>query len=133
MEVDQADPRISHVDLFHKLGRVEALIETMMSSMSSFQAATKDIHARIDNIEKRQNASEAKDSVDRGASGALIALFKDFAIPVVAIAVTWMVATKDQRSIPGPSAPTPVYPHEYSNSRGKLIFNQHECKQIRDL
>lgn len=85
------DPQVSHVDLYHKLGKVEGILETMMTSISSFQSAVKDIHARIDAIENRQTILEKRQSQDKGAANALTTAIKDFAIPVLAIAITWMV------------------------------------------
>lgn len=86
---------VSHTDLYHKLGRLEALMETMMSSVSTFQLAIKDLHARIDNLEMRQNALEKRRSSDYGATHALISLGKDFAIPILAIIVAWLVAREN--------------------------------------
>lgn len=83
---------VSHVDLYHKLGRMEALLETMMSNLGNFQVAIKDIHTRIDALESRQNALENSTSSASGATSALTGLAKDFAIPILAVAVTWLVA-----------------------------------------
>lgn len=102
------DPQISHIDLYHKLGRLEALIETMMSSISTFQVAIKDVHARIDALEARQTTLETKQSSSTGAATVLATIAKDVAIPVAAILVTWLVATnefsddqKNQFQVPG--------------------------------
>ena len=91
--MENNDPQISHIDLYHKLGRLEALIETMMSSLSTFQVAIKDIHSRIDALEARQTSLETKQSSVNGATNAIAGLAKDFAIPLLAVAVTWLVAT----------------------------------------
>lgn len=97
------DPQVSHVDLYHKLGKVEGILETMMTSIASFQSAVKDIHARIDALEDRQTILEKRQSQDRGANNALTGLAKDFAIPVMAIAITWLIS----RSSPAPSFKPP--------------------------
>jgi len=89
--MEDRDPPVSHADLYHKLGRLEALMETMMSSVSSFQSAIKDLHSRIDLLENRQLVLEKRRSTDSGAVGALVSLGKDFAIPLLAIAVAWLV------------------------------------------
>jgi hypothetical protein len=90
--MEDKDAPVSHADLYHKLGRLEALMETMMSSVSSFQSAIKDLHSRIDSLENRQLILEKRRSTDSGAVGALVSLGKDFAIPLLAIAVAWLVA-----------------------------------------
>jgi hypothetical protein len=97
--MDNNEPPISHIDLYHKLGRLEALIETMMSSISTFQVAIKDIHSRIDNLEARQTKLETKQSSSNGAAGALASVAKDVAIPLMAIAVTWFIAVNQVSSI----------------------------------
>ena len=89
--MEDKDTQVSHTDLYHKLGRLEALMETMMSSVSSFQSAIKDLHSRIDSLENRQLILEKRRSTDSGAVGALVSLGKDFAIPLLAIAVAWLV------------------------------------------
>lgn len=98
--MDQYEPQVSHTDLYHKLGKLEGLMETMMASVSSFQVAIKDVHSRIDSLEKRQAELEQKKSSQTGASSALTALGRDFAIPILAIAITWLVAREK------PSEPT---------------------------
>lgn len=90
--MDREDAPVSHVDLYHKLGKLEGLMQTMTSSMSAFQSAIMDIHGRIDALEKRQSDLENKRSSDRGALSAITGLGKDFAIPVAAIMITWLVA-----------------------------------------
>jgi hypothetical protein len=90
---DSSDTPVSHVDLYHKLGRLEALIETMMTSVNTFQGAIKDLHARIDSLEARQGTLEKRRAIDYGGMAALVALIKDFAIPAMAILVAWMVAS----------------------------------------
>jgi hypothetical protein len=90
---DSSDTPVSHTDLYHKLGRLEALIETMMASVNTFQGAIKDLHARIDSLEARQGTLEKRRATDYGGLTVLIGLFKDFAIPVAAILVAWMVAS----------------------------------------
>jgi uncharacterized protein YprB with RNaseH-like and TPR domain len=89
-EAEQAP--VSHVDLYHKLGRLEALMETMMSSVSTFQTAIRDLHSRIDNLEQRQSYLEKRRASENGALGALVSLGKDFAVPVLAIVIAWMAA-----------------------------------------
>lgn len=106
--IDNETP-VSHVDLYHKLGRLEALLETMMSSLGNFQVAIKDIHTRIDALETRQNALENSTSSATGAASALTTLAKDFALPFLAVAVTWLIAkeqvgeTIKPRIIPSPA------------------------------
>jgi len=91
-EMEQQDGSVSHVDLYHKLGKLEGLMETMMSSVSTFQLAIKDVHARIDAIERRQNDIENSRSLQTGATSTLATIGKDFIIPVLAILITWLVA-----------------------------------------
>lgn len=92
------DQQVSHVDLYHKLGRLEAMMENVMGAVSSFQTAVKDLHSRIDAIEKKQQELEATTSSTKGATSAISSLFKDFAIPVVAIGLTWYIATSDKKA-----------------------------------
>lgn len=100
------DPQISHIDLYHKLGRLEALIETMMSSISTFQVAIKDVHARIDALEARQTTLETKQSSSNGAATVLATIAKDVAIPIAAILVTWLIAANEfSREKPSSSEP----------------------------
>ena len=70
-------------------------METMMNSVSAFQISIKDIHARIDAMERRQTDLEKNKSSQTGATSALTALVRDFAIPVLAIAVAWLVARNE--------------------------------------
>lgn len=90
--MDPLEPQVSHTDLYHKLGKLEGLMETMMASVSTFQIAIKDIHSRIDALEKRQTDLENNKATQSGAINVLTTLGRDFAIPVLAIAITWLVA-----------------------------------------
>lgn len=114
--MSEMDPQVSHVDLYHKLGKLEGILESMMASVSSFQSAVKDIHARIDALEDRQIMLEKRQSLDRGASNALTHLAKDFAIPVLAIAITWLVS----RSSPAPHSKPNVPPVSHEQQYGTL-------------
>lgn len=67
-------------------------METMMTSMSSFQAAMRDIHGRIDAIEARQTLLEQKSSSGNAAQNAIISLGRDLIIPILMIVVTWVAA-----------------------------------------
>ena len=90
--MDLNETPVSHADLYHKLGRMEALLETMMTSIGTFQITIKDIHTRIDALEARQNTLENSTSVATGAKSALSSLLRDYAIPILAVAATWFVA-----------------------------------------
>lgn len=94
--MDQGDIQtVSHSDLYHKLGKLEGLMQTMMESVTSFRDAMKDIHSRMDSIEARQAQIENSQSKSSGARTALFGAAKDFAIPLMAIAVTWLVAKNE--------------------------------------
>lgn len=92
------DQPVSHVDLYHKLGRLEAMTENVMGAVSSFQVAVRDLHARLDTLEEKQRAMESATSSTNGATSAISSLFRDFAIPVVAIGLTWYIATADKKA-----------------------------------
>jgi hypothetical protein len=92
VETNDREREYTHTDLYHKLGRMEALLETMMSNLSSSQVAIKDIHTRIDGVEARQNTMERLSSSTSGATSALTGLAKDFAIPIMTIVIAWLVA-----------------------------------------
>lgn len=109
---------VSHVDLYHKLGRMEALLETMMASISAFQGTVKDIHARIDAIEVRQTKIENLTSSSKGAASALTGLIKDFAIPLLAVSITWLIA-REQVKDNQPKPPSTPIPH-HSSSAGNI-------------
>lgn len=91
--MEDHDNQVSHTDLYHKLGKLEGLIETLMTNISSFQSAIKDVHSRIDALESRQVSMERNFSISKGASNAVATMAKDFAVPIAAILVTWFVAT----------------------------------------
>ena len=92
MDTSDREKEYTHADLYHKLGRMEALLETMMSSLSNSQVAIKDIHTRIDGVEARQNTLEKLTSSTSGATSALTGLAKDFAIPIMTIVIAVLVA-----------------------------------------
>ena len=92
VDTSERDKEYTHADLYHKLGRMEALLETMMSSLSNSQVAIKDIHTRIDGVEARQNTLEKLTSSTSGATSALTGLAKDFAIPIMTIVIAVLVA-----------------------------------------
>ena len=92
MDTSGKEKEYTHADLYHKLGRMEALLETMMSSLSNSQVAIKDIHIRIDGVEARQNTLEKLTSSTSGATSALTGLVKDFAIPIMTIVIAVLVA-----------------------------------------
>jgi hypothetical protein len=116
--VESNEAPVSHVDLYHKLGRMEALLETMMASISTFQGTVKDIHARIDAIEARQNKIENSTSSSRGATSALTGLAKDFAIPLLAVSLTWLIAREQVKDSHPKPPPLPV-PH-HSGTTGSI-------------
>ena len=92
VDTSDREKEYTHADLYHKLGRMEALLETMMSNLSNSQVAIKDIHTRIDGVEARQNTLEKLSSSTSGATSALTGLAKDFAIPIMTIVIAWLVA-----------------------------------------
>ena len=92
MDTSDREKEYTHADLYHKLGRMEALLETMMSNLSNSQVAIKDIHTRIDGVEARQNTLEKLTSSTSGATSALTGLAKDFAIPIMTIVIAVLVA-----------------------------------------
>lgn len=110
--MDSSEAPVSHADLYHKLGRMEALLETMMTSLGNFQITIKDIHTRIDALEARQNTLENSTSSATGAKSALTSLIKDYAIPVLAVAVTWFVA----REYPAETKSPQVLPSQIQQS-----------------
>lgn len=93
--MEPIETQVSHTDLYHKLGKLEGLMETMMNSVSTFQIAIKDVHSRIDALEQRQNILEQNKSSSNGAISALTTIGKDFLIPVLAITVAWLVARQE--------------------------------------
>jgi hypothetical protein len=105
--MDLNEAPVSHADLYHKLGRMEALLETMMASIGNFQIVIKDIHTRIDALEARQNTLENSSSSAVGAKSALTSLLRDYAIPILAVGVTWLVAREypKEHTTPKPVAP----------------------------
>ena len=92
VDTSDREKEYTHADLYHKLGRMEALLETMMSSLGNSQVAIKDIHTRIDGVEARQNTLEKLTSSTSGATSALTGLAKDFAIPIMTIVIAVLVA-----------------------------------------
>jgi ABC-type Fe2+-enterobactin transport system substrate-binding protein len=116
--MDNNESQVSHVDLYHKLGKLEGLMETMMASISSFQSAIKDVHTRIDSLENRQTILEQKQSANSGAASAISVAAKDFLIPVLAITVAWLVAFAETRN----TAPHPPHAEQHQveeNSNNK--------------
>jgi hypothetical protein len=116
---DSTEPQVSHVDLYHKLGKLEGLMETMMASVSTFQGSIRDLHGRIDSLETRQTALERMQSGDRSAVTALTGVVRDFAVPVLAIAVAWF-ATKDQIDSKNQPKPLPQPVPHHSPASGRL-------------
>jgi D-arabinose 1-dehydrogenase-like Zn-dependent alcohol dehydrogenase len=114
--MDQNDYPVSHTDLYHKLGKLEGLIETMMSSFASFQTSIKDLHTRIDAVEARQSMLESRRASEYGGTHALIGLAKDFAIPVMAITVAWLISREKNAQ---PAIPAVPYEHHQLDHRGK--------------
>ena len=92
MDTSERDKEYTHADLYHMLGRMEALLEKMMSNLSNSQVSIKDIHTRIDGVEARQNTLEKLTSSTSGATSALTGLVKDFAIPIMTIVIAVLVA-----------------------------------------
>jgi hypothetical protein len=65
----------------------------------------KDIHSRMDSIEARQTQIENNQSKNNGAMSALSGLAKDFALPAMAIVVTWFVAKNEAAKTQMPPMP----------------------------
>lgn len=116
--MDPDETKVSHIDLYHKLGKLEGLMETMMTSMSSFQTAMRDIHGRIDAVEARQTLLEQKSSSGNAAQNAIISLGRDLVIPVLMIIVTW-VAARSTASNEAPNRQKQVD----GNNRTELVCN----------
>jgi hypothetical protein len=83
---------ISPADLYHRLGKLEGLMQGMMGSVDSFGQAIKDIHARIDRVEQRQGILEKSQSQEAGSDSVLRSISKDYVIPIAAIVITWFAA-----------------------------------------
>lgn len=105
-----SEPQVSQLEIYHKLGKLEGLMETMMATITSFQGAIRDVHARIDSLEARQASLESQQSQESGASNAIATLAKDFALPVVAVIVAWFAGkgqTPPVQAVPQQLQPTP--------------------------
>jgi hypothetical protein len=114
--MEKSDSQISQNEIYLKLGKLEGLMETLSSNVSGFQMSLKDIHARIDVIETRQTIMENSISSSKGAANGIVSLARDFAIPILAIVIAWMVG-KDSISI---SRPT-----EINHEKGKIERSYH--------
>lgn len=98
MESDQI--QVSHVDLYHKLGKLEGLMQTLTTNITTFQAAISDLHGRIDAVERRQNELERNNSSSFGGIAALSGFAKDFFLPALAVAVAWFIAKSEPGNLP---------------------------------
>lgn len=114
--MEKNDPQISQNEIYLKLGKLEGLMETLTSNVSGFQMSLKDIHARIDVIETRQMTMENSISSSKGAANGIVSLARDFAIPILAIVIAWMVG-KDSISISRPA--------EVDHEKGRIERNYH--------
>lgn len=99
MSAEQDKP-VSHGDIYHKLGKLEGVMDTMVTTVGSFHAAVRDVHTRIDSLEARQHALESRQFQENGASSALSTLMKDYALPLAAVAVAWFAGRSQAPASP---------------------------------
>ena len=128
VDTSERDKEYTHADLYHKLGRMEALLETMMSNLSSSQVAIKDIHTRIDGVEARQNTIERLTSSTSGATSALTGLAKDFAIPIMTIVIAWLVAREQVTDNMKPKPVSLLEPQSMNYIKPAISCHHHKQK-----
>jgi hypothetical protein len=80
---------VSHVDIYHKLGKLEGLMEVICHSHQEFTQSVKDIHERIDSVEKRIAPIELKQSSNNGSVGILTLLSSMFVGPLLIGLILW--------------------------------------------
>ena len=80
---------VSHVDIYHKLGKLEGLMEVICHSHQEFAQSVKDIHERIDSVEKRIAPIELKQSSNNGSVGILTLLSSMFVGPLLIGLILW--------------------------------------------
>lgn len=128
MDTTERDKEYTHTDLYHKLGRMEALLETMMSSLGNSQVAIKDIHTRIDGVEARQNTLEKLTSSTSGATSALTGLAKDFAIPIMTIIIAVLVAREQVTDNMKPKPLSLLKPQSMNHIKPAIGCHHHKQK-----
>jgi hypothetical protein len=84
--------RVSHEDLYSRLGKLEGLLVAAQQSILGFQESIRHVHVRMDAIEKRQTEQENFAATSKGARTALGDGAKDFLIPIIALIITFYVA-----------------------------------------
>lgn len=104
--MDNEERSISHNDIYLQLGKLQGLMEAMTSNVSNFNGSLKAIHERIDTMEDRQIKIEGSLSSSNGATSSLVSLGRDFAIPILAIFIAWLVG-KDSIRIEKPTGIQP--------------------------
>jgi hypothetical protein len=80
---------VSHVDIYHKLGKLEGLMEVICRSHQEFTQSVKDIHERIDSVEKRIAPIELKQSSNNGSVSILTLLSSMFIGPLLIGIILW--------------------------------------------
>lgn len=99
--------RIDQEDLYHRLGKLEGLLIAAQQSILGFQESIRNVHARMDMLEKRQSELETDNAANRGGRTALGDGAKDFLIPIIALIITFYVARSTGPSSGG-TCPNPL-------------------------
>ena len=74
---------ISHVEIYHKLGKLEALMEVICNSHREFTQSVKDLHQRIDAVEARIAPIEQKQSSNSGSVSTIVLLTSLIVAPII--------------------------------------------------
>jgi hypothetical protein len=80
---------VSHVDIYHKLGKLEGLMEVICHSHQEFAQSVKDVHERIDSVEKRIAPIELKQSSNNGSVSIITLFLSMFIGPLLIGLILW--------------------------------------------
>lgn len=82
---------ISHIDIYHKLGKLEGMMENICNSQREFTQSFKDLHQRIDTVEARIGPIEQRQSSNTGSVSTITFIVSMMVAPVLVGFIVWQL------------------------------------------
>jgi hypothetical protein len=90
---------VSSADLYHRLGKLEGLIELNSQALLATQNNLQALTAALGSLQSKQSTLEGSIGSHRSSTSGVVDVFRSFIVPLLAIVVTYGLATRQPSNV----------------------------------
>ena len=96
MEMDEGNKvlEVSGADLYHRLGKLEGLIELNSQALLATQNNLQALTSALGTLQNKQSALEGSFGSHKNSTNGIVDIFRSFAVPILAIFVSYSIAIR---------------------------------------